>query len=132
MCLVGKLAKVSIILGDGCPQPVVSCVLRSGDVILVITINNWSVSRMLFSLWYFFPIPLWNKVVSGTLVIALRNFKTWMLFKFVFHVGNPPSYVNQEKCVLMAWDITCTSIEIAKELLWVFGKIYLELNSFFW
>lgn len=48
MCLVGRLVQVSIILEDGCPQQAVSCVLMSGDVILAITIKNWSASYICY------------------------------------------------------------------------------------
>lgn len=31
MCLTGKLVRVSTTLADGCPQPLASCALKSGD-----------------------------------------------------------------------------------------------------
>lgn len=60
MCLVGKLEKVYIILGDGCPQQVVSCVLISGDVISAISIRNCAASCMFITFWYFCPVSKIN------------------------------------------------------------------------
>lgn len=64
MCLVGRLVKVCTILGDGCPQLAVSCVLISGDVFSAISIRICAASCMFVTFWYFCPVSkinfIWN------------------------------------------------------------------------
>lgn len=102
MCLGGRLVKVSTTLRDGCPQQVVSCVLMSGDVILAITINNWS--GLLPALCYIVILTssIWNKVVPGTFVIVLLNSKTKCFLNLVFHVGYQSSNVYEDECTSLS------------------------------